>query len=281
MFNVITKMKTIGAVNVSNLASTLFIWTWSFSNTFSTVAISALATSGVTLLAIAPEVSLIVVLVFSIVSDVFKCLSFYVFNNKLEVTQIQKRLLGVKDNEHVPFQPVANSQLCSMARIAWYSPYHFCCEADTYAKSAPSDKMTDLQSLSVYLKEQDEKDYKAALSCQDMSLNSSSFWSNGRPSLDLSHVFRNNQFQLASQSQQSHKSWTNDSDNLGEEGRNNMFHAILFFLYHIQHKENGMLGRVNLGMSGVLTIIGHLREITLYMVNGDNSRHGISVCLFV
>ncbi|XP_052760993.1 uncharacterized protein LOC128203565 isoform X1 [Mya arenaria] len=126
------------------------------------------------------EVSLIVVLVFSIVSDVFKCLSYYVFNNKLEVTQIQKRLLGVKDN-------------------------------------APSDKMTDLQSLSVYLKEQDEKGYKAALGCQDMSLNSSSFWSYGRPSLDLSHVFRNNQFQLASQSQQSHKSWTNDSDNLGEE----------------------------------------------------------------
>ncbi|WAR14762.1 TM209-like protein [Mya arenaria] len=83
--------------------------------------------------------------------------------------------------------------------------------------TTPSDKMTDLQSLSVYLKEQDEKDYKAALGCQDMSLNSSSFWSYGRPSLDLSHVFRNNQFQLASQSQQSHKSWTNDSDYLGEE----------------------------------------------------------------
>ncbi|WAR14781.1 TM209-like protein [Mya arenaria] len=33
------------------------------------------------------------------------------------------------------------------------------------------------------------------------------------------------------------------------KGRNNMSHAILFFLYHIQHKENGM--RANLGMSGV------------------------------
>ncbi|WAR14970.1 TM209-like protein [Mya arenaria] len=95
--------------------------------------------------------------------------------------------------------------------------YSFWCEAVTYAKSAPSDKMTDLQSLSVYLKEQDEKGYKAALGCQDMSLNSSSFWSYGRPSLDLSHVFRNNQYKLASQSQRSHKSRTDDSDNLGEE----------------------------------------------------------------
>ena len=30
--------------------------------------------------------------------------------------------------------------------------------------SAPSDNMTDIQSLSMYLREQDEKDYKAALS---------------------------------------------------------------------------------------------------------------------
>ncbi|XP_052760996.1 uncharacterized protein LOC128203565 isoform X2 [Mya arenaria] len=114
--------------------------------------------------------------------------------------------------------PVAHSQLCSMARIAWYSPVvlHLALIL-LIVRPAPSDKMTDLQSLSVYLKEQDEKGYKAALGCQDMSLNSSSFWSYGRPSLDLSHVFRNNQFQLASQSQQSHKSWTNDSDNLGEE----------------------------------------------------------------
>ncbi|BFZ10378.1 hypothetical protein BsWGS_13417 [Bradybaena similaris] len=35
------------------------------------------------------------------------------------------------------------------------------------------------------------------------------------------------------------------------KGRNNMFQAILLFLYHIKVKECGMLGRVNLGMSGL------------------------------
>ncbi|KAH9508145.1 hypothetical protein Btru_054848 [Bulinus truncatus] len=35
------------------------------------------------------------------------------------------------------------------------------------------------------------------------------------------------------------------------KGRNNMFQAILLFLYHIKVKEGGMLGRVNLGMSGL------------------------------
>ncbi|WAR14857.1 hypothetical protein MAR_004962, partial [Mya arenaria] len=106
--------------------------------------------------------------------------------------------------------------------------------SSSFRSPSPSDKMTDLQSLST-----------------------SSFWSYGRPSLDL---IRKNQYKLASRSSQSHKSRTDDSDNMGEEvwrplgvtdddlflwierlrkGRNNMFHAILFFLYHIQHKENG------------------------------------------
>ncbi|KAM6301855.1 transmembrane protein 209 isoform 1-T1 [Podargus strigoides] len=35
------------------------------------------------------------------------------------------------------------------------------------------------------------------------------------------------------------------------EGRNNMFHTLLLFLYIIKTKESGMLGRVNLGLSGV------------------------------
>ncbi|CAG12136.1 unnamed protein product, partial [Tetraodon nigroviridis] len=34
-------------------------------------------------------------------------------------------------------------------------------------------------------------------------------------------------------------------------GRNNLFHTILMFLYVIKTKESGMLGRVNLGLSGV------------------------------
>uniref|UniRef100_A0A672Z4H1 Transmembrane protein 209 n=1 Tax=Sphaeramia orbicularis TaxID=375764 RepID=A0A672Z4H1_9TELE len=35
------------------------------------------------------------------------------------------------------------------------------------------------------------------------------------------------------------------------KGRNNLFHTILMFLYVIKTKEAGMLGRVNLGLSGV------------------------------
>ncbi|MEJ1280816.1 transmembrane protein 209 [Cricetulus griseus] len=34
------------------------------------------------------------------------------------------------------------------------------------------------------------------------------------------------------------------------KGRNNMFHTLLMFLYIIKTKESGMLGRVNLGLSG-------------------------------
>ncbi|XP_028810593.1 transmembrane protein 209 isoform X2 [Denticeps clupeoides] len=35
------------------------------------------------------------------------------------------------------------------------------------------------------------------------------------------------------------------------KGRNNLFHTILMFLFIIKTKESGMLGRVNLGLSGV------------------------------
>ncbi|XP_073420692.1 transmembrane protein 209-like [Dendrobates tinctorius] len=35
------------------------------------------------------------------------------------------------------------------------------------------------------------------------------------------------------------------------KGRNNLFHTLLMFLYIIKTKESGMLGRVNLGLSGV------------------------------
>lgn len=34
-------------------------------------------------------------------------------------------------------------------------------------------------------------------------------------------------------------------------GRNNLFHTLLLFLFHIKTKENGMLGRVNFGRSGI------------------------------
>ncbi|KAJ3665391.1 hypothetical protein Zmor_000888 [Zophobas morio] len=42
------------------------------------------------------------------------------------------------------------------------------------------------------------------------------------------------------------------------KGYSNLFHSILFFLYHVNKEEHGMLGRVNLGRAGVnmLWIIG-------------------------
>ncbi|XP_076268905.1 transmembrane protein 209 [Rhynchophorus ferrugineus] len=42
------------------------------------------------------------------------------------------------------------------------------------------------------------------------------------------------------------------------KGYNNLFHSILFFIYHVNKLEQGMLGRVNLGRAGVnmLWIIG-------------------------
>jgi hypothetical protein len=62
---------------------------------------------------------------------------------------------------------------------------------------------------------------------QDMSLNSSSFWSYGRPSIDYSHILRKNQYQLASRSPQSHKSRADDNDNMGEEVSSFAFCRIL------------------------------------------------------
>ncbi|RZB39699.1 transmembrane protein 209 [Asbolus verrucosus] len=43
------------------------------------------------------------------------------------------------------------------------------------------------------------------------------------------------------------------------KGYSNLFHSILFFLYHVNKQEHGMLGRVNLGRAGVnmLWIIEH------------------------
>jgi len=35
------------------------------------------------------------------------------------------------------------------------------------------------------------------------------------------------------------------------KGRNNLFHSILYFIHHTKTKEAGMLGRVNLGLSGL------------------------------
>lgn len=35
------------------------------------------------------------------------------------------------------------------------------------------------------------------------------------------------------------------------QGYNNLFNSILFFLYHVNKKEHGMLGQVNLGKAGV------------------------------
>ena len=35
------------------------------------------------------------------------------------------------------------------------------------------------------------------------------------------------------------------------KGRNNLFNALLFFMRHVREEEKGMLGSVNLGLSGI------------------------------
>lgn len=35
------------------------------------------------------------------------------------------------------------------------------------------------------------------------------------------------------------------------QGYNNLFHSILFFIYHVNKMEDGILGRVNLGRAGI------------------------------
>lgn len=256
------------------------------------------------------EFFLFLSLILSIVFDVFNYVSNYVFSRQLEVTQVQKQLLGVRDNDpgftlspvrpqspagsehslvftkmspsqaayspgsshwssfsHVTptnagsftgpqsyaspgasFLSVSGGQAsldrsasfshgnlsgyssnASLSQNMPYSPGMSLSSLDgsglrsrlslssSFRSPSPSDKLTDLQSLSMYLKEQEEKDYKAHLSSQDISFNNSSFWSYGRPSLDFSHIVRKNQYQLASRSPQSHKSRADDNDNMGEE----------------------------------------------------------------
>lgn len=89
--------------------------------------------------------------------------------------------------------------------------------SSSFRAPSPGDNITDIHSLSMYLKEQDEKEYKAALSSPDLSTTNQSFWSYGRPSLDFTHFLRKNQYQLASRSPQSVRSRSEDTDNMGEE----------------------------------------------------------------
>lgn len=87
----------------------------------------------------------------------------------------------------------------------------------SFRSPVSSDNITDMSSLRDYLREQDEKEYKKQLSYQTLPLSGSSFWSYGRPVLEGSHHLRNNEYQLACRSPQSHKSRTDDNDNVGEE----------------------------------------------------------------
>ncbi|KAL4221292.1 hypothetical protein ACF0H5_019555 [Mactra antiquata] len=262
------------------------------------------------------EFSILMLMLLNIISDIYTYMSHYLLTTQLEVTAIQKQLLGVKDNDpgftlsplrtsnspsseqslifntspssqtayspssspwsslghvtptNLSFSGMAAQSYASpsqsflstsggypsfdksasfthgnilgyssqsmpyspgMSESLPYSPGMSMSSLDgsglrsrfnlssSFRSPSPSHKMTDLQSLSVYLKEQEEKEYRAHLSSQDLSMNNSSFWSYGRPSIDYSHILRKNQYQLASRSPQSHKSRTDDTDNMGEE----------------------------------------------------------------
>lgn len=255
------------------------------------------------------EFTLLMIFVLNILYSMTKYLSNYMFSAQLEVSQIQKHLLGVKDNDSgfvlSPVKPLTEpkehslvfastpsnqaayspsnsprSSLChvtpaslgsfsisqysqknysslgnSFLSTSGYQPYDQSSSyllgnttkhsfntsmsqpyspgtfsgfdgsgfhsrfnfSTSYRSPSPSDKMTDLQSLSMYLKEQEEEERKAFLGSQDLSLSSSSFWNYGKPSLDYSYILRKNNYQLASKSPQSHKSRSDDNESMGEE----------------------------------------------------------------
>nr|XP_022296635.1 transmembrane protein 209-like [Crassostrea virginica]XP_022296636.1 transmembrane protein 209-like [Crassostrea virginica] len=80
------------------------------------------------------------------------------------------------------------------------------------AASSSFDRITDLHSLSKFLREQDEKEYlKSAISSPENS-SSSSFWSYGRTAMDYTHVLKKYVYQLASRSPHSMTTPNNDND---------------------------------------------------------------------
>ena len=78
--------------------------------------------------------------------------------------------------------------------------------------SSSFDRITDLHSLSQYLKELDDKDFKTALSSPDNSSTGASFWSYGKTAMDCTHMLKKYMYQLASRSPQSPTSRNYDSD---------------------------------------------------------------------
>ncbi|XP_052226126.1 transmembrane protein 209-like isoform X2 [Dreissena polymorpha] len=129
--------------------------------------------------------------------------------------------LNMSSLSNASFHSGAYSPGASLSSLDWSGLRSRLSLSSSVRSPSPSDKMTDLQSLSMYLKDQEDKEFKASLSSQvDASFNSSSFWSYGRPSLEignLGNLLRKSQYQLASRSPQSHKSRTDDTDNMGEE----------------------------------------------------------------
>ncbi|XP_021345624.1 transmembrane protein 209-like, partial [Mizuhopecten yessoensis] len=74
-------------------------------------------------------------------------------------------------------------------------------------------QITDQHSLTQFLKEQEEKDAKKALSSPDATnTGSTSFWSYGRSAMDYTHVLRKYMYQLATRSPQSNTARNNDND---------------------------------------------------------------------
>lgn len=80
------------------------------------------------------------------------------------------------------------------------------------AASSSFDRITDLHSLSKYLREQDEKEYiKSTLNSPENS-GGSSFWNYGRTAMDYTHVLKKYAYQLASRSPHSLTTTNNDND---------------------------------------------------------------------
>ncbi|XP_033745069.1 transmembrane protein 209-like [Pecten maximus] len=80
-------------------------------------------------------------------------------------------------------------------------------------------QITDQHSLTQFLKEQEEKDTKKALSSPDANnTGGTSFWSYGRSAMDYTHVLRKYMYQLATRSPQSSTARNNDNDQSSSYG---------------------------------------------------------------
>ncbi|XP_074682034.1 transmembrane protein 209-like [Strix aluco] len=107
-----------------------------------------------------------------------------------------------------------------------------------HSPTGEEDYMTDLKALHTFLRNEEQKQQRNPRHLWNFSLADTSnenVFCIYQSSINPPHhelIYRRHVYNLP-------------------KGRNNLFHTLLMFLYIIKTKESGMLGRVNLGLSGV------------------------------